>query len=296
MGAFDQHLDREGKTDNTRRAFASDLRILARRFGADRTVATITTDDLQQYLTFLREVRRPSSSAKTYARRVTSLKVFFAWLVESGALRADPALPLVHLRAEPPLPMVLEDGQVAALLAAAEAARPEDARPALLVRLLLDTALKKGELVALTVADVKATAEPPSLLVRYDDRRWRHKERRVTFGPAVAPLLAAYRARYEPTERLFACTARNLEYVLADLVVAAGLPKGTSFETLRWTSALRHWRAGASADALQARLGISSITWAETQRKLDLLSDTAGPAPAAAYFPAAGQGAPLGAP
>ena len=284
-GAFDQHLGRLGKTANTRRAFASDLRLLARWLGPDTAVGAIGVDDLRRFLTWLLEGRPQACSAKSYARRVTTLKVFFAWLVEVGARPDDPAAGLVHRRADPPLPLALTDDQVAALLAAADC-RPDDPRPAFLVRLLLDTALKKGEVVALGVADLAPDAAPPSLLVRYDDPRWRPKERRVTFGPDLAPRLAAYRARYRPTERLFPCTARNLEYVLADLVTLADLPARTSFETLRWTSALRAWRAGLDGEAQRARLGLSAITWADTARKLALLADGVGAGPVASpWFP-----------
>lgn len=294
--AFDEHLVREGKTDNTRRAFASDLRLLAERLGSGRAVGRVTVDDLQGFLTWMLEYRAQPCSDKTYARRVTTLKVFFGWLHEAGALRRDPSAPLVHRRALPPLPLVLTDDEVARLLAAAEAVRARtespDPRPALLVRLLLDAGLKKGELARLAVADLDAAAADgaSSLLVRYDERpRWQEKARRIDLSPHVAPLLAGYLRRYESTGRLFDCTPRNLEYVLEDVVAAAGLPARTSFETLRWTSALRAWRAGTDPEALRERLGLSPVTWADTRRKLELLAATVGPARGVgAWFDAAG--------
>ncbi len=276
-GGFDDHLARQGKTENTRRAFMSDLRLLGRWLGMDRSLSTITTDDLRRFLSWMLEYRSRPCSAKTYARRVTTLKVFFAWLAESGVLTHDPAQVLVHRRAASPLPLVLSDAQVDALLAEARRrAKDDDSRPELLVRLLLDTGLKKGELARLRLEDLAPDAEPPTLLVRYDSQRWRSKERRVAFSPAVRPLLAAYRGRYAPQERLFECTARNLEYVLEDLVQAADLPERTGFETLRWTSALRAYRAGEDTEDLRVKLGLSPVTWAETERKLSLLSDGVG--------------------
>jgi integrase/recombinase XerD len=284
--AFDQHLGRLAKTENTRRSFASDLGILARFLGQDHPVGSITSDDLRRFLTWLQEGRASACSPKTYARRVTTLKVFFAWLMDAGTRADDPALGLVHRRAEPPLPLVLDDSAVADLLGVAADRALHDPRPALLVRLLLDAALKKGELVALRADDVAPRAEPPSLLVRYDDPRWRQKERRVTFGPAVEPLLEAYLNRYRPAERLFQCTARNLEYVLTDLAAAAGLPERTSFETLRWTSALWQQRAGVAPEELRANLGLAPVTWADTEQKLALLAGGAGaPGPQPRWIP-----------
>lgn len=290
--AFDDHLLRLGKTENTRRAFGSDLNLLIDYLGAARPVGTVKTSDLDGFLTWLCGYRGKPCSPKSLARRTTTLKVFFAWLQELGAVEPDPARALVHRPAEPPLPVVLADDEVLRLLAAAGARRlaePADPRPALLLRLALDTGLKKGELARLRDADLAAEADPPSLLVRYDKPRWAEKERRVSFGPAVAPLLAAYRARYAPAELLFPCTPRNLEYILADLAKAAGLAEGVHFETLRWTAALRAWRAGMAPESLRARLGLSPITWADTERKLQLLDDGgAGPGGVSLYFPEPG--------
>lgn len=288
---FDAHLQRAAKTEHTRRAFASDLRLLAEFLAADRPIGSIKIRDLEAFLSWLLEGRGRPCSPKTLARRVTTLKVFFAWLAGSGVIEGDPAIKLVHRRAEAPLPRVLDDGEALALLARAErwrtgeGGRPADPRPALLARLLLDTGLKKGEVGRLRTADLALEARSPSLLVRYDHPRWAAKERRVGFGPNLAPLAAEYAARYLPGERLFDCSTRNLEYVLTELIRTAGLPADDiGFETLRWTAALRHWRAGLDADALREQLGLSPISWVETERKLRLLADRVGPAQVSRYF------------
>lgn len=288
LGAFDEQLAAEGKTIHTRRAFASDLRLLARCLGAERALSAIGTEDLNRYLTWLLQSRSQPCRPKTYARRVTTLKVFFAWLAASGVLTSDPAAALVHRPAEAPLPLVLTDAQVRRLLQAAEhCAEQGDPRPALMVRLLLDTALKKGELSRLRPADLATAAEPPSLLVRYDEPRRRQKERRVSFSPWVAPLLERHLRRTPAGQTLFDCTDRNLEYLLADPVAAAGLPERTSFETLRWTSALRARRAGLAPERLRERLGLSPVTWVKTEPKLALLAPGVGPSGAdlGLFFP-----------
>lgn len=277
--AFDEHLARAGKTENTRKAFLSDLRLLGRYIGFDKALREITTSDLEQFLSWMLEHRSRPCSAKTYARRLSTLKSIFAWLVECGALSHDPAATLMHRHAESPLPRVLTDEQVERLLALAEriARDAGDYRPALMLRLLLDTGLKKGELVRLRLDDISWDTDPPTLLVRYDSPRWKAKERRIAYSSVVRRHLSAYRTRYAPSDNLFECTARNLEYVLADLVEAADLPRGTSFETIRWTSALRSYRAGVEPEALRTKLGLSPVTWAETKRKLALLAEGVGP-------------------
>lgn len=285
--AFDEHLGRLAKTANTRRAFASDLRLLAEFLGPGRPVGKVSVDDLNRFLTWLLEYRGQPCSPKTYDRRLTTLKVFFAWLHEADALPRDPALDLVHKRAQAPLQRVLTDRETAALLAAADAlaaGQARDPRPAFMLRLLLDTGLKKGELTRLRTADLNLDADPPSLLVRYDQPRFARKERRVPVGPRVAGLFPAYLLRYRPAERLFPWTDRNLEYVLADLAKATGLGDEVRFETLRWTAALRAWRSGLAPNELRELLGLSPITWVETEKKLRLLADGLGPAGVGRWF------------
>ncbi|MFN9905696.1 MAG: hypothetical protein ACK56F_06150, partial [bacterium] len=45
----------------------------------------------------------------------------------------------------------------------------------------------------------------------------------------------------------------------------AHLPHQVSFEMLRWTSALRDYRDGMEHDHLRRKLGLSKITWRETE-------------------------------
>jgi integrase/recombinase XerD len=80
-----------------------------------------------------------------------------------------------------------------------------------------------------------------------------------------------YRERYRPQERLFECTARNLEYVLDDVAERADLP-GLSFEMLRWTSAARDYKTGMDHDTLRQKMGLSKVSWQETSKKLEKLA------------------------
>jgi integrase/recombinase XerD len=275
IGAFEDHMLRQGFTDNTRRAFRSDLRLLTEALGRARSLESITIDDLQRFLAWMARYRGVACSPKTYQRRVTTLKVFFAWLTEVSVLAEDPALRLVHRHASAPLPGVLTDDQVAALLdetAARRRSEHPDPRPDLLVRLILYTGVKKGECMRLRLSDIDRDADHPTIFIRYEQPRRREKQRRLLLTPELIRLLTEYLAVYRPREYLFECTARNLEYVLADVTRSAGMEDGISFETLRWTCALRDHRAGMPAERLRHKLGLSPITWAEVEQKLQLLA------------------------
>jgi integrase/recombinase XerD len=234
------------------------------------------TKELNDFLTWLLHYRGVPCRPKSYARRVTTLKSFFGWLASIKVLPYDPAAALVHARAKAPLPLFLNDDQVEKLLNAAEAklnGDKPDPRPYLLIHLVLQTGIKKSECVGLALRDIDRSGKEPSILIRYSNPRMQHKERKLAFARELLSVLDQYIEKYQPTEYLFECTPRNLEYVLADVSELAGLPEQVSFEMLRWTSALRDYRDEMDHDHLRKKLGLSKITWRETSEKLAKIAE-----------------------
>ncbi|HEC36132.1 MAG TPA: hypothetical protein ENI39_06315, partial [Anaerolineae bacterium] len=215
-------------------------------------------------------------SPKSLARRITTLKVFFGWLAEVGVLPDDPAAPVIHKPVLSPLPRVLSDAEVGRVLEVTQALRGggrPDARPHLLVTLLLHTGIKKGECMGIVLNHIDLSdLTQPLLWIRYADPRRRYKERRLRLPSWWPAVLAEYRAQYQPQEQLFPCTPRNLEYVLRDVAKQAGLSDGLSFEMLRWTCAVRDYRAGMPANRLRQKLGLSKISWREVGPKIARLA------------------------
>jgi integrase len=142
------------------------------------------------------------------------------------------------------------------------------------VTLLLHTGIKKQECMSIKLAHID-TSEPEGAIVhiRYDKPRMQYKERRLRLPADWTRTLARYRQLYEPQEFLFPCTARNLEYVLADVAKLAGLPDGLSFEMLRWTCAIRDYKAGMDAEHQRRKLGLSQMSWKETEPKIMRLAE-----------------------
>jgi len=276
IGGYHEHMIRQGFSEYTIRSYDSDLRLLSRHLGATRPIGQISTRTLQDYLTWLVHYRGVPCNPKSYHRRVTTLKSFFAWLTETGAIPFDPAAAIPQERPSAPLPAFLYDEQVNRLLDITrrrmeDPERP-DPRPHLLVNLLLHTGIKKGECMAIALDHIDLSDPAgPALYIRYDRPKMRHKERKLALPRDFGTILAQYRARYQPKERLFECTARNLEYVLTDVAREAGV-EGVSFEALRWTCAVRDFRAGMPPDRLRQKLGLSRITWAETGEKIRRLA------------------------
>ncbi len=275
---FHEYMLQQDFSEHTVKAFDSDLRLLTLFMGNRTPVGTIANDKLEAFLNYLRYERGVPCKPKSLARRLTTLKVFFAWLAEEGVIQRDPAANLVHQRVRAPLPSVLSKAEIAQLLSATDSWRRDsdnpDARPHLLVTMLLDTGIKKGECMRIALSDL-STANPnaATVFVRYDSARRRHKERKLRLSHEFATILPEYLAQYAPEEQLFECTARNLEYVLDECEKRAGLARRTlSFESLRWTCALRDFEAGMDEDTLRRKLGLSQMSWVETVERLQRLS------------------------
>lgn len=274
VAAFTEFMLRKGFTDNTMKAFANDLKILIAYFDPATPLTRITTPRLNEFLTWMQYERGKSCSAKTLARRITTLKVFFGWLHEISILGTDPAEPVIQQPARTPLPIVLREEEIARLLSAARDylwdRKQPDARPYLLISLLLQTGIKKAECANLLVSDIEAEpGQSPAVVIRYREERHAHKNRRLPLDPNILPAIQQYRNQYKPDTFLFDCTPRNLEYVLDEVGSKAGIRSTqVGFETLRWTCAVRDFRNGMPEDRLRDKLGLSKVSWRETRAKI----------------------------
>jgi len=284
MDAYREHMIARGFAENTVKSFRYDLNIVADYFTPKKPIGEIAHADLERFVDWLVTGRGVPCNPKSLARRITTLKTFFGWLKELGAIPADPALPLVHSPVKTPLPDILFDNEVEAVLAVTQQIRAgtlslaggepkADARPHLLVTLLLAMGIKKSECVAIRLEHIdRSDPGEPALWIRYADARHRHKERQLRLGREGLRLLDEYAAQYGIHDVLFPWSARNLEYVLTDVGRLAGLTKPLSFEALRWTSAVRDKRGGMPDETLRRKMGLSHITWREAGEKLAKLT------------------------
>ena len=280
IGAFEGHMEDEGFAVNTQKAFISDLRLLGRYLGIGQPIGDIATQNLNDFLNWLVNERGVPCSPKSYARRVTTLKVFFGWLHKTNVLLANPASIVIQISVRSPLPNPASAQEIERALGVTamwtsrgSKSGKADARPHLLLTLLLQTGIKKGEAMAIVPNHIDRTdPAEPFLFVRYKNPRMRYKERKIALQSAWLETLDAYLAQYQPSNTLFTCTARNLEYLLGDVAAAADIDADKlSFRNLRWHSALSSYRAGIDETLIRQRLGLSEVTWRETGSKLEKL-------------------------
>ena len=255
--------------ENTIKAFLNDIKLFVEFMGAETPIIECSTNKLKRFVRYLQIERGVPCSPKSLDRRVTTLKVFFGWLAHYDVIPADPSAPLIHQATGPRLPTALNDAQIRALLSVTKSMRDApvapDARPHLLVTLLISTGIKKAECMRLTLEHIDlSNPERPTIYIHYDKPRQRFKARRIALPAEWAETLQRYLKRYQPRDYLFECTPRNLEYVLHSVSTLTRLPRKLTFEMLRWTSAVTSFKAGMDEEHLRKRLGLSRISWRET--------------------------------
>jgi len=263
-----------GAAGNTLDAYRRDLEhvaaFLARRQCALRDAASA---DLRAYLAAL---SRAGMAPTTAARRLSTLRQFYRFLVAEGHRTDDPTAALDSPRRGRPLPKILSEAEVEALLAAARAQTGRDGlRLVALLEVLYATGLRISELVALPRAAVGR--DPRVLIVRGKGG----KERMIPLNEPARAALATYltaerqaagadaaRRRAAESKWLFPSHARGghltrqrVAQMLKGLAIAAGLdPRKVSPHVLRHAFASHLLDHGADLRAVQMMLGHADIS------------------------------------
>lgn len=276
INAWEIFLYDQGRSPNTVKAFLSDIRLLADYLPPDRSLGAITTDDLNGFLRWLEHERGVPCSPKSLARRVTTLKSFFRWLQRGGVVVVDPAEKVVQRSVLSPLPEVLDEGELAAVLLAADRYRRQpkpDARPYTLLALLLATGIKKSECLGIHLNHIDLQGpDGPQVFIRYASPANRYKERKLSLSEDWIPAYEEYLKQYNPPDRLFPWSPRRLEYLLEDIGRDASLAKHLSFDMCRWTCVLQDHLNNVEPEKIRQKLGISKIQWREIHNKLRQLA------------------------
>ena len=253
---------------NTREAYQRDLAdlavYLARR---KKTMREADADSLRGYLGSLAS---SGMAPRSQARKLSALRQFYKFLAGEGLRPDDPTATLDSPRLGRPLPKLLEEKEVEALIEAARAmpAGAERSRIVLLLELLYGAGLRVSELVALPLAAVLRQAKV--LILRGKGG----KERMVPLGEPVRAALADYLGERDfflvkgrPSPWLFASrgakghlTRQRLTQLLKSLAPAAGIdPARLSAHVLRHAFATHLLDHGADLRSVQKMLGHADI-------------------------------------
>lgn len=188
LASFGRHLRAENKAPSTITTYAKaveQLDAFLAAVGMPRAVAHVHREHIEAFLVALQEKgARPA----TVSQRYRSLQQYFRWLESEGEI---PETPMIRMK--PPLvplepPEVLREDDLRALLAACSGPDFEDRRDTAIIRLFLDTGMRRGELAGLRLSDIDLEQGRDSAIVLGKGRR----PRVCPFGRKTAKAIDRY--------------------------------------------------------------------------------------------------------
>lgn len=151
--SFRRSLLSENKAPRTVETYCDAVRLLAdflERIGMPVSVDAIRREHVEAFVADLLTRNKPATASNRYR----ALKVFFRWLSEEGEIAESPMRnmkpPIIP---ETPVP-VLSDDEIKRLLKACEGKEFVDRRDLAILRLFIDSGLRRAELAHLEVSDV----------------------------------------------------------------------------------------------------------------------------------------------
>ena len=278
LEAWKIYLRDQGRSKHTITSFSGDLQLMVNFLPTDKNLGDITTGELNNFLEWLKTGRGQgiACSPKSFARRITSIKSFFRWLYGFHTIATDPAEKILQYSVISPLPEILTPNEVELCLQTANKialGSPPDARPYTLLKLLLDTGIKKNECISLNKNHIEINQNHPFVFIRYPNPRDRNKERKIRISNEWLDFYEIYCQQYKISNQVFPWSARRLEYLLEDISREAGISKHLSFSMCRWTCANTDYRTGMELERVRQKLGVSKIQWRELKMKLEQLAN-----------------------
>lgn len=264
IDAFLDHLWLEyGLGSNTLAAYRSDLLRLA-AFLAARGAATCAASDAD-LLAFL--AADATLSARTRARRLSSMRRYYRYLVRENRIERDPCELLQAPRLGRTLPKSLSEADVDALLAAPDVATVLGMRDRAMLEVLYATGLRVSELVALELGQVNLRQGVVRVSGKGD------KQRLIPFGEEAQAWLERYLSEARealcagaanpavfPTRRGAAMTRQAFWQLIKRHARSAGISAPLSPHTLRHAFATHLLNHGADLRVVQMLLGHSDIS------------------------------------
>ena len=221
-----------------------------------------------------------TAGATSLARKVSTLRSMYRFLVREGLAAGNPARAVSSPRRPKRLPEVLPEEEVAALVESPRLGTPLELRDRAFLELLYASGLRVSELTGLD----RDHLDLADGLVRVLGKR--NKERIVPFGKTAAsairrwleegrPVLAAGPDGRTAPEALFLnyrggrLTSRSVARRLDRWVLASGLPRHVHPHVLRHCFATHLLGNGADLRGIQELLGHASLSTTQRYTHLD---------------------------
>jgi integrase/recombinase XerD len=273
---FLRHLaDVRGLSPHTVRAYGGDMARFtewATRSGIDPLTSTH-----RQLRGYLAELNRAGYSRKTVARRLSSVRTFYGFLLDTEIIVADPSAVLSAPKAPRRLPKVVASPELTALLEAPDASTPAGLRDRAILELLYAAGLRVSELCGLDVADVDYSRGSATVMGKGS------KERTVPVHPFALEAIREYVRHGRPAlDRGKECGALFLSArgnrMSADAVrrlfkrylASIGAPNQATPHSMRHTFATHLLEAGADLRTVQELLGHVALSTTQIYTHLSM--------------------------
>lgn len=256
----------QGLSERTRSSYQSDLQLFARWLRAQQKAAlgSVQRGDVLQYLS---AGMQRGDKATTASRRLSCLRRFYRFLLREGTISTDPTLQIDSPHLRRPLPKVLSEADVEALLNAPDQGQPLGLRDKAMLEILYGCGLRVSELVQLSMNQLNLRQG----VVRITGKG--SKERLVPLGEEAIYWVERYirEGRPEllagrwsdalfPGNRGIAMTRQAFWYRIKHHARQAQVQASLSPHTLRHAFATHLLNHGADLRAVQMLLGHADLS------------------------------------
>ncbi len=252
-----------GLSDNTLSAYRSDLYKFAIWLQQRQiTLVNVQAKEILAYLSL-----SDKSSARSVARRLSSLRRLYEYLLRENEIKQNPVSNVDAPKLGRSLPKTLTESEVEALLEAPDTEDVLGMRDKCMLEVLYATGLRVSELVGLTLQQLNLRQG----VVRVTGKG--NKERLVPLGEEATLSLDQYisHSRNEilnntmsdalfPSKRGKAMTRQTFWHIIKHYTVIAGINKSLSPHVLRHAFATHLINHGADLRVVQMLLGHSDIS------------------------------------
>ncbi len=267
VAIIDRFLDalwmERGLSQNTLQAYRSDLYAFSKWLSANsRRIEEARNSDVLQYLAV-----QGTRSARTSARRLSSLRRFYEYLLREGEISSDPVVDIESPRIGRPLPKSLTEEEVELLIAAPDTKTVRGTRDRAMLEVLYATGLRVSELVSLKITQLNLRQG----VIRVFGKG--NKERLVPLGEEAVAWLEAFLQDGRktllkqgnsdvvfPSNRGRQMTRQTFWYAIKNYSLKAGIKKELSPHVLRHAFATHLLNNGADLRVVQMLLGHSDIS------------------------------------
>ena len=252
--------------ENYRRDISDFEQFMLGKAGADFSWKEIQVIHIRSYLAWL---NRENYARRTIARRISSLRSFFKFLLREEYVGQNPFPKVRTPKLDKRLPVFLEETEIDSLLDLPDAT-PLGLRDQAVLEMLYATGCRVSELAGLRLSDVDLSG----LFVLLHGKG--NKDRIVPIGHTCkeaflryyaqsrAPLMTKYRVDEHQyvfvNNRGGALTDRSVRRILDKYVQKLALQKNVSPHTIRHTFATHLLEHGADLRAVQELLGHASLS------------------------------------